>query len=190
MTTIRKTIVTLSCVGLLSSLAACSESPENTADPSSSTTTTAPSSTNETPSMTASSPPSESSGVPASPSSAEPGESDEPASTNEIPSAIQGRWVTVGEEEKPKECTEELEAEGAIITINATKISSFAFLFELESIQESDANSMVGRFAYHDDGDQLVTPRMKLETQDDWQTLELIELDTEGQDPDMYARCS
>ncbi|RMB58352.1 hypothetical protein EAX62_14235 [Tessaracoccus antarcticus] len=103
---------------------------------------------------------------------------------------IHGRWITVSQGETPRECTKAVEAEGAIITIDARKISSFAFLFELDSIKESDANSMVGQFAYHDDSDALLTPQITLMTKDDWKTLEFIELGTEGQEPAFYSRCA
>lgn len=135
---------------------------------------------------------SEAAGVPEDSVSAssEPTPSGGSTSTDEIPTTVHGKWITVGEGEKPRECTEELDNEGAIITIDATTISSFAFLFELESIEESTADSVVGVFEYHDDSDELITPRIRLETQDSWETLEFIELDTEGQPPAIYARCA
>ncbi|MEO7589293.1 MAG: hypothetical protein ABIS84_14840 [Arachnia sp.] len=145
---------------------------------------TAPSSASESAAPTPSESP-----APAPSTSSQPASS-EPAETDEIPAAIHGRWITFSQGEKPRECTAEVEGEGAIITIDATKISSFAFLFELESVKESDASSMVGQFAYHDDSDALLTPEIKLVTKDDWKTLEFIELGTEGQDPAFYSRCA
>lgn len=186
---IKKTLINLSCLGLLFSLAACS--PEEAATPSTNDSAAAPSSPSEgsvtTPSGT--SDVSDSPDASASPTSA-PASSADSAATAEIPSVIHGKWIFFVEGEKPKECSEELEGEGTMITIDATTISSFAFFFELESIEESDADSMEGLFTYQDDSDELMTPKIRLETKDGWQTLEFIELDTEGQDPAMYARCS
>ncbi len=187
---ITKTLVSLVSIGMLCSLAACGEAPEDTPSPSATEPMVDQSTTSQTSLMTPSetSDATDSPDAPESPSS-EPASS-ESASTDEIPSVIQGKWIFFAEGEKARGCTEELESEGAIITISPTKISSFASLSELESIKESDADSMVGLFDYHDDSDTLLTLEIKLVTQDDWKTLEYIELGTEAQDPAMYARCS
>lgn len=198
---IRRTLISLMSLGLLSSLAACGGSPEDTASPPVSEPAAEPSTPIETSAMT----PSETSDASDSPEpsentepsetpdssapSSEPTNSEDSTSTGEIPSVIQGRWITFGEGETPRDCTEDLENGGAIITIDATKISSFAFSFELEEIQESNANSMESLFTYADDSDQPMTPMIRLETQDDWETLALIELGTK-QAPALYARCS
>ncbi len=173
----KKTLIQLSCLGLLFPLAACSGAPESPVSPS----------TNDSAAPSSSSATSEE--APSSPSS-EPVDSEDPLPAQEIPSVIHGKWVAFKQGETPRECTDELDNEGAILTIDATRISSFAFLFDLESIEESDDDSLVGLFKYHDDSDQPATPRVKLETTDDWQSFELIELDTEGQDQELYARCS
>lgn len=184
------TLVRLAPIAVLCLLTACGGSPENPTTPSTTPAVSAPagsseSSTGPAKSVAPSDGPSSSNAgsAPASPAS------NEPAAPDEIPDPIRGRWITVNEGGTPRECTEEVEAEGAIITIDDTAISAFAFVFELQSVEESDADSMEGVFAYHDDSDQLMTPRIKLATNDDWQTLEFIELDTEGQAPAFYARC-
>ena len=69
-------------------------------------------------------------------------------------------------------------------------MSFFASVLTLESIEESSDDSIVGLFDLRDDSDQPATPRLKLETTDQWQTFEIIQLDTEGQDQDLWSRCS
>lgn len=186
-----KTLVRLAPIAVLCLVTACGGSPENPTDPATTPAVSAPSGSSESTSATPSEnlDPSDSATSTASSDPSAPA-SGEPATPDEIPVPIHGKWITVNQGETPRECTQEVESEGAIITIDATRISAFAFLFELESVEESDADSMEGVFAYHDDSDQLITPRIKLETKDDWQTLEFIELDTEGQAPAFYSRCS
>lgn len=96
----------------------------------------------------------------------------------------------MSEGEEARECTDELDNEGAVLTIDSTTMSSFAFIFELESIEESDADSIEALFSYSDDSDTPITPLIRLETQDDWQTFEFLELGTEGQAPAIYSRCA
>ncbi|MDO5736678.1 MAG: hypothetical protein Q4P15_09410 [Propionibacteriaceae bacterium] len=186
MTMTTKTLVRLAPVGALCLLAACGASPQDPVQESSPPAVTEPADPSDAPQTTTAS---ESADTEASPSS-EVSSSDEPAAADELPPTLQGKWVTFTKGETPRVCTDELDAEGAILTIDATTMSSFAFLFTLESIEESDDESLVGLFNYVDDGDQPATPRIKLETTDDWQSFELIELDTEFQVEEMYARCS
>lgn len=188
---IRKSFVSLLCVGLVASLAACGATPEDTSSPSvsepvvaaSATTGTSPAPPLESPDPSAVAQDS------ASPTSGAPSSVD-PVSDEEIPAVAQGKWITVSAGEEARECTEELNNEGAILTIDSTTMSSFAFVFELESIEESDANSVEAMFTYSDDSDTPITPLIRLETQDDWQTFEFVELGTEGQAPAIYSRCS
>ena len=188
---LKKTLASLASLSLACSLAACGGSPDDDMTPSVSPPAPQFTTTIDTSVI----PSSDTSEVPGSPDdsmspSSEPVTSADSASPTELPSEVRGKWITVGEGEQARECTEEVENEGAIITIDATTISSFAFIFTLESLEESDADSVEGVFEYHDDSDELMTPRIRLETQDNWQTLEFIELDTEGQSPAIYARCS
>ncbi len=186
---IRKTLASLGCIALLGSLAACSGSPGDASSPPASQPAPEPSSEPSPTTPPESPEATDSSDAPESPSS-EPQSSEDSEGIDEIPSVIHGKWITFSKGESPQECTQELDDGGAIITIDATTISSFAFLFELEELDASNDTSMEGSFTYQDDSDEPITPVIRLETDDDWQTLEFIELNTEGQAPAMYSRCS
>ncbi len=186
---IKKTLVHLSCLGLLFSLAACGGSPEETVSPSNDESVAAPSTPNEMSEAASPNPPSSS--APASSSaSSEPTEMEDPVLADEIPAALQGRWVTVADGETPGQCTEDVAAEGRIVEVEATKISSFAWYGDLKSVEESDANSIVATFDYADDSDTPLTVKMSLETDDDGQTLLLRDIgDDLNTEPTQYGRC-
>lgn len=194
---IRKSLVSLLSIGVVVSLAACGGTPEDASSPSvsepvevtSTATETSLPPVSESPDSSASPEDSVSPENSANPSSDATSRGDS-VSTGEIPAVVQGKWITVSEGEEARQCTDELDNEGAILTIDATSMSSFAFVFELESVEESDADSIEALFKYSDDSDAPMTPMIRLETQDDWQTFEFIELGTEGQAPAIYSRCS
>ncbi len=184
----KKFFMSIVSMGLLCSLAACGGSPAATTSPSVSEPAAEPSSTSETSATTSAENPEAPGSPDASGSpSAEPEES---ASAEALPSSIQGRWIFVGDGTQAQECTEAQEGEGTIIEIDATTISSFAWLAELETVEESDADSMQGTFSYQDDSDESMTQSVTLEVQEDGQTLVYTELD-EGVDlaPAQYGRC-
>ncbi len=194
---IKKSLIHLSCLGLLFVLPACGGSPEDGSAPSTSEPVMETFSINE-PSATASAdgPEPAASATQSKTPLTEPEESpstepQEPAPADEIPSSIQGRWIFVGDGEKTQECTDVQEGEGTIVEVDATTISSFAWIAELESVEESDADSILGMFVYQDDSDEPITQQVKLETQEDGEILVYTEL---GEDVDLaparYGRCS
>ncbi len=186
---IRKTLVSLFSIGLLASLAACGGSPEATTSPSVSEPAAESSVMSETSATTPSESPEAPASVEASESlSSEPVESAVP---NEIPASLQGQWIFLGDGEKAQECSEVEEGEGTLLEVTADKISSFASLSELESVEESDATSMQGTFTYQDDSDELITQQIKLEAEDDGQTLVYSEFgENAGLAPARYGRCA
>lgn len=188
---IRKSLVSLLTIGVVASVAACGGTPDAPTSPSvsdaageASADTGAASATPVESADTAAAPQDSSSPTSEATSSADP------VSAGEIPSVVQGKWITVSEGEEARECTDELDNEGVILTIDSTTMSSFAFVFELESVEESDADSIEAVFNYADDSDAPITPSIRLQTQDDWQTFEFVELGTEGQAPAIYSRCA
>jgi len=190
---IRKSLVSFLSVGLAGSLGACSGSPEDVASPPSRVSVAESSSTSETSAETFSASPAESpaaSDSPDVPESSSPGPEDS-ASADEIPSSLQGQWIFLGDGEQAPECSEVEEGEGTLLEVTATEISSFVSLSELELVEESDATSMQGMFSYQDDSDELITLQIKLETEDDGQTLVYSELgESAGMAPARYGRCS
>ncbi len=202
---VKKTLVHVGCVGLLLTLAACGGSPEDGSTPSvsepvmesfsiSEPSATTPSGDPEP--IASETPPQSLTPEPEESQSSEPRESpslepEEPASTEEIPSSMQGRWIFIGEGEPTRECTDAQEAEGTIIEIDAATISSFAWVAELASVEENDSSSFQGVFTYQDDSDEPITQEVHLETQEDGQMLVYTEL---GENVDLaparYGRCS
>ncbi|MGO1383818.1 MAG: hypothetical protein ACTHU1_03365 [Arachnia sp.] len=189
---IRRSLVTLFVLGAFSSLAACTGTSNSVPAPASpsvagttsmqeSSATASPSSPQES-AATSQSPD-------ASPSAATEPEDSAPAAG--VPSALQGRWIFLGDSEQVPECEQVEEGEGTILEVTATTISSFASLSELVSVETSDAVSMEGTFSYQDDSDDLITSQVRLETTDEGQTLTYTELgENTGVAPARYGRCS
>lgn len=219
MTLTKKSFARLSCIALMGPLIACGDAtepvPSASAPITSAPITSAPRASEPATSAPATSEPSTSapmtetveptglgstttpapgqapvtSAVPSS-APAELEKSDAPVATGEIPDVVHGTYVVTAQGDAPRECTEDVEAEGQVITIDATTISSFAFYLYVEELQEVTQTSVEGSFTLADDSDTPTTPLLKLGTGDGWQTLELAGLGTESDGPTTYARCS
>lgn len=194
----RKMIAAVGCVGLLSSMTACagpsddstpttsstvqSSSPETTEAVSPSPVVSTPSSVETTPSATAAPTPS-----PAPPTASE---SSDGANGGEIPQSVQGDWARVDDADvnsvKAEQCDNATAAPGSFITIDATSIQYFETVSVLESVEKSDANSLLGQFSQQN-GDAVYTTRIRLDSQDDGRTL--ITTDDEQPGPTRYLRC-
>ena len=191
----RKMIAAVGCVGLLSSMTACagpsddstpttsstvqSSSPETTEAVSPSPVVSTPSSVETTPSATAAPTP--------SPTASE---SSDGANGGEIPQSVQGNWARVDDADvnsvKAEQCDNATAAPGSFITIDATSIQYFETISVLESVEKSDAQSLLGQFSQQN-GDAVYTTRIRLDSQDDGRTL--ITTDDEQPGPTRYLRC-
>lgn len=178
----KKTMASLGCICMVSFLAACSASPESTTSPTTSSPSAEPSASSMTPTETSAAP--ETSGSP----SPAPASSEAPASAGEIPEEARGEYVFAEEGESVRECDEDAEGSGLTLTVEATKISSFAFYYELEELGTVNDDNFLGSFNLYDDSDVKTPTLLRLETDDGWQSLELSETGTE-QDADRYVRC-
>ena len=186
---IKKSLVHLSVLGLLLSLSACGGAAEDPVSPPTSEVVVSPSGSNGMSGTTSSTPtPSDqtSSSLPAS----EPVASDDPVSADEIPEAIHGRFMFVEDGEEGAECTAATEDEGNLVEVDATSVRFFAWHAELKSVEESDATSILATFDHADDSDIPSTGQLRLELQDDGQTLLVSDLNSEDQSPGKYTRCS
>ena len=117
-------------------------------------------------------------------------ESSDGANGGEIPQSVQGNWARVDDADvnsvKAEQCDNATAAPGSFITIDATSIQYFETVSVLESVEKSDAKSLLGQFSQQN-GDAVYTTRIRLDSQDDGRTL--ITTDDEQPGPTRYLRC-
>lgn len=183
---LKKSLVHLSCLGLLVSLSACgTATPEETTLPTVTETVTEASTPQET-SSTAPSSSTPSSSAPASQPSAaeETTASEEPE--NAIPAALQGKWLRLGDAQEGRDCSE-IEDPAGFVEIDSTTIKFFAVINTLQSVEENDGTTFVGEFSYQGDNDSAGTSRLELEQLSD-DTMEFTDLQGDT-GPDKYELC-
>lgn len=87
---------------------------------------------------------------------------------------------------KAEQCDNATAAPGTFITIDVTSIQYFETVALLESVEKSDARSLLGQFSQQS-GDVVLTTRIRLDSQNDGRTL--ITTDDEQPGPTRYLRC-
>lgn len=181
----KKTLIHVSLIGLMFSLAACSSETTPDTTPTVTETVTASTMPSETPTESSSAP---SSAGPSStaPKTTEPPATQAPAETAEIPEGLQGKWLFIGEAQDWPAC-DTIEDPGKFVEIDATTVSFFAVLDTLETVEQNDGTTFVGEFTYQGDGDTTGTSRLQLTLVNE-KVMEFTDLDGDT-DPSTYGRC-
>lgn len=183
---IRATLMKLCCNGLLMAFSGCSDdAPEIRPSPSTNEPV-AVSMPVETTAGASSMPPSSSAPASEPAASEEPTESQEPALAGKIPTALQGKWLFIGDDQTVVPCTE---AESRrIAEIDATSIQLFKSLSTLVSVEESGETIFLGTFMWGEGEDDEDTSQIRLVLLDG-ERMQYNDLEQDEANSALYGRC-
>ena len=197
---IRKLLVGLGSVALVSFLAACggpSDDPTSTdsssmAAPPTSTETSAMSTPSNTTSTDLSHPPSDIETSPAQSPSSTSNNTTNSSSNDMIPESLHGTWALVDdgvETVSAEQCESPMAPPGTVITVDATTIQFFETTAELKSVKQIDTTSLEADFR-EKVADNVFTRGIRLESQGDGQALVMTDLGEGGiPGPQRHLRC-